>query len=323
MVAAGFGLGAVGVQQGWWVAGSLSNLGQIDAIIMMAAGGGGGVVCILAGLSTKCLKKDTDPTIPVTQETQAASNLESKTQIGGVPPASSMHSSVDRVATPDVRSQAKSNSQSESITREFTPEMVEALGGSENVLQIPIIENWPGFISDEHLTAPVMRGYHNDGRPFLLFCYMIYLHEYASYKIQGEYLGRTKNNAWEGAYAYPSELNLRSPNPIQDNTEAATHMLDKITRLMQGLPIGSVQKFPGICIVKPSGDKATWTPENARLEGEELRAFMDLDTLFYERKPPEQSTELVLYDPSQSLTQNLTAMRRIFSNLPEAIRLQS
>ena len=50
LVAAGFGLGAFGTQQGWWVAGSLSTLGQIDAIIMMAAGGGGGIAFLVVGI---------------------------------------------------------------------------------------------------------------------------------------------------------------------------------------------------------------------------------------------------------------------------------
>ena len=48
LAVAGVGLGGFGVPQGWWQAGALSNLGQINSIIMISVCGvGGGVVFLI------------------------------------------------------------------------------------------------------------------------------------------------------------------------------------------------------------------------------------------------------------------------------------
>jgi hypothetical protein len=47
---AGVGFASFGAHKGWWAAGALSNLSQIDAIIMMAAGGAGGIVLLIIGI---------------------------------------------------------------------------------------------------------------------------------------------------------------------------------------------------------------------------------------------------------------------------------
>lgn len=49
-VVAGVGLGELGVQQGWWKIGTLSNLSQIQAIVMMGMGGGGGIIFLIIGI---------------------------------------------------------------------------------------------------------------------------------------------------------------------------------------------------------------------------------------------------------------------------------
>lgn len=50
LAVAGVGLGGFGMQQEWWQAGALSNLSQINSIIMMAAGGGGGIILLITGI---------------------------------------------------------------------------------------------------------------------------------------------------------------------------------------------------------------------------------------------------------------------------------
>lgn len=50
LAVAGAGLGSFGIQQGWWQAGSLSNLSQIHSITMMAAGSGVGIVFLVIGI---------------------------------------------------------------------------------------------------------------------------------------------------------------------------------------------------------------------------------------------------------------------------------
>ncbi len=49
LVGAGVGLASFGAHQGWWTAGSLSNLDQVYAIIMMGVGGGG-IIFLIAGI---------------------------------------------------------------------------------------------------------------------------------------------------------------------------------------------------------------------------------------------------------------------------------
>jgi hypothetical protein len=50
LAVAGVGFASFGSTQGWFAAGALSNLSQIDAIIMMAAGGAGGIVFLIIGI---------------------------------------------------------------------------------------------------------------------------------------------------------------------------------------------------------------------------------------------------------------------------------
>jgi hypothetical protein len=51
LITAGCGLASIGSHQGWWAAGSLSNLSQIKGIIMVATGAGGGLISFAIGLS--------------------------------------------------------------------------------------------------------------------------------------------------------------------------------------------------------------------------------------------------------------------------------
>ncbi len=57
LVAAGVGIGALGAQQGWWAAGSLSHLNQVHAIILMSAGGGGGIAFLIIGIVVSVKRK--------------------------------------------------------------------------------------------------------------------------------------------------------------------------------------------------------------------------------------------------------------------------
>jgi len=45
------GLASFGAHQGWWIAGGMSNLSQINAIILMAAGGGVGLILFTTGVT--------------------------------------------------------------------------------------------------------------------------------------------------------------------------------------------------------------------------------------------------------------------------------
>ena len=63
--AAGAGFASFGAHQSWWSAGSLSNLTQMNALIMMAAAGGGGALLLVIGIvglvkANKVKKQDQD-----------------------------------------------------------------------------------------------------------------------------------------------------------------------------------------------------------------------------------------------------------------------
>lgn len=188
----------------------------------------------------------------------------------------------------------------EKIIKDFTPQMVEALGGVDKVLSFPVLEKWKGEITKSHLTAPVMRGSHSHG-PFLLFSYCK-RDERGSFSTSGEYLGRSKGG-WGGAYATRGEFSLGGGYSLLEGSLDEKYMLNKISRFMKGEAIGLVTQYPGVILIKPA-DKSQYTPKDAYLDGEELLAFMDLDTNCYEKKPEDGTTDLFLYDPSLSEQQN-------------------
>lgn len=62
---AGTGLASFGAQahQGWWAAGALSNLSQVDAIIMMSVGGTSSVLSVIIGIALNA--REVEPEEPV------------------------------------------------------------------------------------------------------------------------------------------------------------------------------------------------------------------------------------------------------------------
>jgi len=187
----------------------------------------------------------------------------------------------------------------------FTPQMVDALGGIDQVLSFPKIGEWTGQITKSELKAPVMRG--DDGS--LLFCYF---KQGDRAKITGEYLKRNKDGTWEGAYSFPSELNLRVSNlKIKDGSLEEKYMLDKIHRLMNYKSVGRLEIYFENMFMKPA-DKESFRPTNAYLKGEDLTAYMDIETLFYERALKE-STDIFLWDPRKTVKENKKLFKEIFS----------
>lgn len=191
------------------------------------------------------------------------------------------------------------------IIADFGPEMVEALGGVDKVLSIPVLTHWDGQIAMKHFTAPIMRGYHGEGRPFLLFCYAT-KQVSTPLNITGEHIERTAEGLWKGTYSYPNELTLRFPNPVNMNSLAGKHMLDRIRRLINDQPMGMMEKYKDVVLFKPANLEEI-RPVDAYLEGEELTQYMELDTIFFERKPPEGATEILLWDPTKSDAENINS----------------
>lgn len=190
----------------------------------------------------------------------------------------------------------------DAIITSLTPQMVDALGGIDKVLGFPKLEAWDGRINYDGtipdptlaiLTAPVMRGQHK-GKPYLLFCYLMSSEHDGEMRINGDILVR-ENNGWSRRYPLLSQLNCGIHNAVPEGSLGETFMLDKIRRLMNYEPVGLQKWFP---------INERRNVNNAYLEGEDLVAYMALDTSFYERRPEGRPTDLFLYDPSLSRNDN-------------------
>ena len=201
-------------------------------------------------------------------------------------------------------------------------QMVEALGGLEKMKTFPTLTNWKGTLRVDDLKAPVMIGNRN-GTPFLLFCYIKRDEEHVPhYPVKeyfdlngcstGEYIERTPEG-WKGAYATQSELNLRDPNAIKEGSLDEKHMLDRVRRLMNAEPVGILKSYEDFAILKPA-DKETIRPDDSYLKGDEMTAYMDLATIFYEREVEEGSTDLYLIDPVGDLKSQGELFKARFPN---------
>lgn len=175
----------------------------------------------------------------------------------------------------------------------YGPQMVEALGGLDKMKTFPTLTNWKGTNDANDLEAPVMIG-NRHGAPFITFCY--FRNDGVNpWDVRGEYIERSPEG-WRGIYAGENEINLRDPNPIKEGSPDGKHMLDRIRRLMNGEPVGILKRYNNVAIMKPA-DKETIRPNDSYLKGDEMTAYMDLPTIFYEREVEDGTTDLYLYDP--------------------------
>lgn len=192
----------------------------------------------------------------------------------------------------------------------FTPQMVEALGGMEKVLSIPTLADWDGTMNPKCMTAPVVISGTSAG-VCLLFCYWHL--EKGGYQVRCEVLAR-RDKGWEGVNCYDcNEMSLRAAVPVLDGSLTAKYMLEKISRLMQGKAVGTVQLFHDVSLVVTNPkNKVTSRPNDAYLKDDALLDYMDAHTIFYEREPKAGTTEIFLYDPSKTRKQNLGQLFKRF-----------
>lgn len=271
---------------------ALNNL----CVIIKKNGGSKGqkVTALLATVDKiQCLKESSSSQVPPKEE--------KKPEVKNDSSQDSSKKEIPLEKEPPIETEL--DKEKKAVVELFTPQMVDALGGVDQVLSFPKIEGFTGQITRKDLKAPVMRG--DDGS--LLFCYLkSSIDSYGERKIEvtGEYLRRNKTGTWEGTYAYPSELNLRVANlTIKDGSLEEKYMLDRINRLMHYKPVGRLEIYLEDIIMKPA-DKESFRPTQAYLSGEELTAYMDFETLFYERALNEGTTDLFLWDPRKSTEEN-------------------
>ena len=176
------------------------------------------------------------------------------------------------------------------IIKELSPQMVKALGGIDNVLSLPIQD----LNSIDALTTSVYRAYANDGSVCVVFCYD--KHDGMNFNNVVERLKRV-GNKWKLDWTSGAQgnFNIGILSDINDGSLGQKYMLEKISRLIQGKPIGQLKKYD-IGGKKPE-DKSTYRPNDAYLKGNELDEYMDIeDAYFYETNPQHGITDIRLHD---------------------------
>jgi chemotaxis protein histidine kinase CheA len=174
------------------------------------------------------------------------------------------------------------------ILDDYTPQMVEALGGFEKFMSFPTLQNWTPAIKREELTGSVMVG-NKEGKPFIVFCYRIRgeLKESGEIKVsfafKSECFERSEEG-WTGANGSSNELNFKNSKSVKEGSLEEKYLLDRIRRLMNYETVGRLNG----CV---KGE----LPKDAYLQGEDLEHYMNLDLGYYERKPEEGTTDIFLW----------------------------
>ena len=194
----------------------------------------------------------------------------------------------------------------------FSPLMIDALGGVKKILDLPVINNWN--FDEKTLPGPVTIGRKSDSQITLIFCYGRLTDKL---RLDSEILERD-GNGWKhrpkGLVA-PTNLTeidfTKNCEKIEDGSVTERFMTDKISRLVNGRAVGFVAKYPNTGFNKNLNKDET-RPDNSYLNGAELEAYMDLETIYYETKPADGYTDLILYNPAVSRAENNLVIRQLF-----------
>lgn len=211
-------------------------------------------------------------------------------------------------------------SEQEKLIAEYSPEMIEALGGVCTVMNLPKYKRTWGpheYTFKEIIKDPVSL-IEGSEKPTIIFSYAI-----PSYsKNVWEQLER-HDNKWRSIRTIcgsTGQLHLgiplgTLPNPsvIVDNSLEAEFMFKKIRRLVLGDCVGVLKKYKDVDKTKPE-NKDVFRPSDAYLKGSELESYMDAKPLEYEHQPKEGATEVYLFDPKKTPEENLTNIQKKFPN---------
>jgi hypothetical protein len=205
----------------------------------------------------------------------------------------------------------------EKLITDFTPQMIEALGGVNKVMNIPRYKVTDKLSHELKKTIKDPLSIIEDNIPTIVFCYAI-----PSERQVWEQLERDGNRWKSIRYICLSDGQLHlgiplgtinDPSCIADNSLEAKYMLDKISRLVHRKAVGVLKRYPNTRDVKPI-DKDQFRPSDAYLNGVELESYMDASPLEYERKPGKGSTDVYLFDPKKSPQDNLADIQQKFPN---------
>ncbi len=219
--------------------------------------------------------------------------------------------------------------------KDFGENMVEALGGIDRVMAIPVLEKWDTVMSmdphtvvnnnpnqlHDHMTAPIMRYYNEKGQACLIFCYLKYrppfINDKGMFYKSIEVLSR-RDNSWTADTHKEKELKLSIDAPIDDNSLSEKYMLDRVKRLSNKECIGKLEKYKDVAFVKPEN---LTRPDNAYLNDEQFKEYSTSNTLFYELDATKDfSHTIVLIDPKLKEAEFATFVRELQKERLEKFR---
>jgi len=176
------------------------------------------------------------------------------------------------------------------LIQEYTPQMVQALGGIDEFLKIPEIDSkqvyYGAYLKSKE---SILRGY-IEGSPCLYFQFDMFSDQDDKGNL-GPYFEKRKEcilihkGKWmnNDAYAARGQLFLCTVGEIKQGSSLEKYMLSRIERLRSKQVVGLMrlynEKFFGY--KPPKID----VPADAYLTGEELEEYMKLPNNYYEAKP--------------------------------------
>ncbi|MFV0340404.1 MAG: hypothetical protein ACK5MA_07255, partial [Parachlamydiaceae bacterium] len=183
---------------------------------------------------------------------------------------------------------------------EFTPQMVEALGGIDAVKQMPIFADWSGttgprFAGEQVPPAPITRYYDSSGTPFLVFYY--FKKDPSGWSAFVDCLCK-EENGWTGPSSELGRTMVGKDLFKKPNAECERILLDKVRRLVRGEAVGLLKEYSSV------------RPEDIIMPGEDYAA---LGLRYYELKPEGGPTGIFLGDPTKDVAENLRLARARFT----------
>ncbi len=178
------------------------------------------------------------------------------------------------------------------------PRVIKALGGAEKVKQLPELKVLTA--NPKQMEHPVMIHFH-EGKPAFLF--RVFLENGKSGPDDPGYPNHSGSGviaiawnpqlqAWTGTNENPL---LLMQDLIPKDSLDEKYMAEKIERLVQGKPVGLMERYPGLGLFVPD-DKSPYRPDEktSYLKGAALDEYMKTKTPYYEKEVIPGEEEIVL-----------------------------
>jgi hypothetical protein len=255
----------------------------------------------ISKLAGRVKKSQPEPNVQNAAETALTPSSSSTSSSSTISSSKSSSSTSSSSKSSSVSSSSESiDPEEQELLNQFTPQMVEALGGIEAVKQMPIFANWggttgPRFAGEQVPPAPITRYYDSYGTPFLVFYY--FKKEPSGWSAYVDCLCK-EENGWMGPSSELGRTMVGKDLFKEPNAEWERVLLDKVRRLVRGEAVGLLKEYSSVL------------PEDVVMQGEDYAA---LGLRYYELKPEGGPTGIFLGDPTKDVAENLRLARARFT----------